>query len=310
MELIKEIKSNIIDSNVSISTVLRKAKVLASILKNDKLKEWTNNELNGYYKIEDNMIPEYRKFHAENYGHFTGPFGKEIKNAPIPLMKLPDIVKKYAEYNNILHGVKTLESISQQDDDILRVNWPADLILYTQYEAKIYTDMILVSAWMVVSKSQIEGIIDTIRNRLLDFILNLEENYPDLVKSEDKLKKIPEDKVNNYFITNIYGGQPMLASGTNIKQKIGDININYNFDKLKKSLKELDIPKDYIEELQKAIENDGELKERKLGKNVTNWFGKVKSKILSGSIAIVSRARDVAISEVLKAIMNYYGFNN
>lgn len=51
MNLIQEIKSDIIDSKVSLSIALRRAKVLASILKNDKMKEWVNNELNGYFGV-------------------------------------------------------------------------------------------------------------------------------------------------------------------------------------------------------------------------------------------------------------------
>jgi len=74
MDLIQEIKSDIIDSNKSLSIALRKAKALASKLKNERLKEWVNNELNGYRQLEHDDIPEYRKFQAHNVGDFFGSF--------------------------------------------------------------------------------------------------------------------------------------------------------------------------------------------------------------------------------------------
>jgi len=90
---INEIRADLINQDINLSTILRKAKVLASILKNKKLKDWVNNELGGYFGDAISTLPKYRKIHLENMGHFSGPFGSGIRNALIPIGYLPDVAK-------------------------------------------------------------------------------------------------------------------------------------------------------------------------------------------------------------------------
>jgi len=49
--------------------------------------------------------------------------------------------------------------------------------------------------------NQFEFLLDTVRNRLLTFMLELEEQFPDLVESETLAKDIPKEQAANIFHT-------------------------------------------------------------------------------------------------------------
>ncbi len=53
IEMLEKIQSDILDEGVPISTILRKAKVLAAQLNSEKLQQWASSELDGYAEISD-----------------------------------------------------------------------------------------------------------------------------------------------------------------------------------------------------------------------------------------------------------------
>ena len=85
--LLKEIRNAAVDANVPIANVLRKCAVLGAQLKNNDLRDWALQELNGYK--DENDLPEYRKVMAPLKGDFAGPFQSGYTNAPVPAMLLP-----------------------------------------------------------------------------------------------------------------------------------------------------------------------------------------------------------------------------
>ncbi len=109
MNLIGELQHAVIDSSVDSATTLRNAKVLATILGNEEFRMWVDNELKGYSGGQP--LPEYREFMPHNQGTFSGPFGKQVTNYPLPTFNLPDPVKDYANTLNIAHGVKSVEGM-------------------------------------------------------------------------------------------------------------------------------------------------------------------------------------------------------
>ncbi len=72
MKSVDEIVSTAVDSSQSITTLLRQCMVLAYELKNEKLKQWVERELNGYGQGEE--VPEYRRVPITAKGTFHGGF--------------------------------------------------------------------------------------------------------------------------------------------------------------------------------------------------------------------------------------------
>ena len=70
--LLKEIRNAAVDANVPIANVLRKCAVLGTQLKNNELRDWAFQELNGYGSEAE--VPDYRRVMAPLTGNLAGPF--------------------------------------------------------------------------------------------------------------------------------------------------------------------------------------------------------------------------------------------
>jgi hypothetical protein len=90
MKLLDEITEMASDGKHPLADALRKCLVLSFELKNDKLREWTNGELNGFDK--DDELPKYRKVNLHSKGSFSGYAGAHVRNMPLPLgvLKIED----------------------------------------------------------------------------------------------------------------------------------------------------------------------------------------------------------------------------
>ncbi len=300
MKLIKELQENVIDEKVSLSTTLRKAKVLASLLKNDQFKKWVDDELNGY--DGDSVLPDYRQLSTQSYGTFANGF-QMVKNSPLPTHHLPEVVQNYASQIDLRQGIKELESIAAIDDQALHFKWPPDMIAIVQRE---FSDSYaLLDAWRAVGRSQIEGILDAIRNRLLEFILQLKDLRPEIVESEDAIGQIPEEKVANVFKITIQGDHNVLATGTGISQEIQQSVTAKDVKSLAEALRRMNVSDKEIEELQNAIQTDGSRPKKSLGEGVKQWLGKMTGKALEGAWKV---AVDTAPGILTKVISKHYGW--
>ncbi len=72
MNLLDEIRSDLVNESASLSNTLRKAKILANAIGLPEFREWVEFELGGYRDRES--VPGYRHFSPTNFGTFVGPF--------------------------------------------------------------------------------------------------------------------------------------------------------------------------------------------------------------------------------------------
>jgi hypothetical protein len=83
LSLLRDIQDGATEDSVSLGSLLRKVKLLASRLGVKEIGEWTARELSGYVSIEE--LPSYRgPFEATVLGNAIGPYGSELRNFPIP----------------------------------------------------------------------------------------------------------------------------------------------------------------------------------------------------------------------------------
>lgn len=303
MNLIQGLQNDIIDSKVSLSSVLRKAKVLASILKSNELKKWVDSELNGY-QGEKEEVPDYRIMSVSNLGYFAGPLGSAIKNCPIATLNLPDQIQKFAEKHIMIEGVRALESLVESESSTFQVHWPTNWLAIVG--EKIYRGYNCIDAWKVISKGQVEQILDTVRNKLLNFVLELQERYPEISKSEDAISKVSKEQVSSAVNTYIFGGNNVVASGFDINQRVHQQIVENDINALLDYMKGLGVPNEDLNKLKKAIKEDGpKTAPNKFGSKVADWVGKMTKKILEGTW-------EVAISNapalITKALSCYYGW--
>ncbi len=307
MSLLKEIQADAIDSNVDISVVLRKCKVLAARLGNEDFKLWVEHELNGYTSKED--LPEYRTLKVESHGNFIGV---AWKGNDLPIA--PSIIPK--EYRDMVTTAYFMDAISyfysliqttdkENSSNVLAEPWPADLVRLVG--SKIYQNMNCVSAWKVIPKSYVAALLDTVRNRILSFVLEIEAEAPDAGEAPPNVKPIPDERVTQVYNTYIQGNITNLAAGSLNVTQTSEITIVQNdLDSLKGYLASLGIRKPDMEELDQAIHEDAQSEVKSgLGNKVRAWLGKMISKAGSSTWNV---ATSVAANLLTKALSKYYGF--
>ncbi len=305
MSLLREIQHDAIDANIDISVVLRKCKVLAARLGNEEFKLWVEHELNGYKSKED--LPEYRILKVESHGSFLGIAWK-ANDLPIAPSSISE------EYQDIVTTAYLMDPISyyqwlirgkENASDVLSQPWPADLIRLVG--SKIYEDMNCLNAWKVISRSTIAALLDTVRNLILSFVLEIEAEAPDAGEAPPNVKPIDDKRVTQVFNTLIQGDVASLVAGSQtITQNIEITVVQNDLESLKQYLASLGIGEPDLKELEQAIQEDAQSEVKNgFGSKVKDWIGKMISK--SGSTAW-NMVTSAAANILIKALSSYYGF--
>ena len=243
-----------------------------------------------------------------SFGTFAGPFGKMAKNVPIPAALLPTNLQELAGHLEISQGVKEIETLAVQatQEGGVRIAWPAEAVILARDHVPMDDGSMLVEAWKPLVSGQLEGILDQVRNRLLDFLLELQQISPEVVNSENAIRSVPNDTVTHLFQTIIHGGQNIVATGTNFEQKsTQQIGANDRVS-LMNCLESLGIDRDSLAELENAIKQDGDRRKNEFGEQVKSWIGKMVVKAVDGTWKV---ALSTAPRVLQEALSRYYGWN-
>jgi hypothetical protein len=300
MDILDEIKLDLTNEEVTLSNTLRKAKILASKLQLPEMINWLKRELEGY--PDKHTIPEYRISKAVNFGNFHGPFYSEMNNVILPLYNLPDSIKEWASNIIMAKGIGELESMLKADSDSFQIKWPQEAILLSRDKIKMSNGMILVDAYQPVPKIFIAGIIDNIKNKLLDFILDLEGLDINIADTVNKQKE--KDKIRNLFNINIYGNDNIVTSGENVSQNIEQVKPD-DINSLLQYINSLGIDKEDILSLKDAIKSDKEPTPGTFGDRVKKWLGNMITKVSSGASKI---SFEIITKLIVEALKKYYGW--
>lgn len=238
MSLFDEIQTDLL-STTPLSDVLRKAKVLAYRLKNEEFKNWVEHELNGYSNVE--LLPDYRKLSTHSCGNFITSTTK-ISGVPIPTQNLPREIQDEVNKLNLRQGAKELEaqldSLARSSTDTLAVPWPANLLPLVSN--RVFEDSACLGAWRVLTKGQITATLELTRNRLLTFILELADRYPEAAKEgfDPTGFKVPDDQIRKVFNFYIMGDAYGLVGSAQTVEQGGNMtifdqrhqNVNYQYN--------------------------------------------------------------------------------
>jgi hypothetical protein len=297
--LLDEIINLAVDNKQPITTLLRKCIILAHELKNERLRKWANEELDGYSDIKN--LPAYRTLPAPATGLFVGPGWARFQQG-IPSLMLEKEHRGFAETVYIAQPVGTLENMLKSGSDSnISFPWSANLVAY--YHEKLQHEWQLFSAHQAVPKSAVAGIVDTVRTRVLNMALELQSEVggkdADLKEiTPEKSRKVDQTIVNNIYGTNVYlssGNSTMTVQQQNIV--VGD------WHQLERALKEAGIAGPELKELSAAVESDGNQKLKESG-SVMKWIKSTAPKVLAGGVKIGAEIGKAVLTEML---MQYYG---
>jgi len=183
MNAIQSLIDEVISDEAKLSVLFRKIFSLPSDIQYEELKNWAKKESNGYSSEE--QIPDYRKIGVHNLGDFITPFGSGFKNKSIPILLVIDTVfseeveevreeaKDKLLYYRFMKGISSLESLLDMDQEAYDFPWPADAINYIAN--KIFDGYTLIEAKKLVSKNQLDEMMEKIRSKLLNQLIEIRD---------------------------------------------------------------------------------------------------------------------------------------
>ena len=296
MSLLDEIRSDLINESTSLSNTLRKAKVLSSEIGLPEFREWVDFELSGY--TDRDKVPNYRQIRPTNFGTFAGPFQSGAQNVVLPTYKLPKEVKDFAEHMIFFDGVGALEA---QGSSPSEVKWPQEMVLIARETIQMNGGMVLVDAHQPVPGYIVPGILDEVKNKLLDFVLGLQESG---VTAEDLDNWAASAEVaRNIFYITIYGDRNIVAGGEHVSQQVNPVERG-DVASLVNSLRELGLGDNDLRELEKAVSSEGSAPDGNYGPGVADWMGRMIAKAATKAWDV---GVETALSVLTRALNGYYG---
>ncbi len=212
MGLLQDIQNATIDPDRPLAAVLRMTKMLAARLDNHLLMEWVDHELTGY--PEDGPLPAYReRRQALVLGKFTNGFW-QVSNVEIP----PSAVDEQFRDGWLFHityanSVGDHEAMLQaQPEGDFRLPWPLDAIAVLQPQP--LRDMNCMQAWRVLPRVEVMGVLEGVRNRLLDLVLKLEREAPDAGEVPSSTLPISTEQITNIVAATIYAGSSTVTDNS------------------------------------------------------------------------------------------------
>jgi hypothetical protein len=252
VSLLREIQQAAADSTTAIGTLLRKAKILAAKLQNAEFADWVNRELNGY--PDTSTLPPYRIVHVIVRGVLSDGY-RRWNYAPIMTSFLPETLRGWGETAYLPKPISEYASLLElPDDGEVQCPWPQEIAV--RYGAKGYNRMECLGAWQIISRNSLVGLIETVRNRILDFALEIEMAAPDAGEALPGHPPIAQDKVTQMFTTLVMGGVNNISSGgSNVQQSNSGQLAAGDLDSLLSYLRDVGVSASSVDELKQNLES-------------------------------------------------------
>jgi hypothetical protein len=302
MTLLEDIQNSAVDAQCDLGTLLRKCKLLAAKLGSKPLEDWLVWESNGY--PENVNVPEYRIWPLELKGHFAGPYGSGIRNAPIPYICLPEKAREKFQRYECRQSIVSIEEllIANTQKGPMQV---ATGDLAVALGESVYEGQNCIQAWAEFSSGILIELLNSVRNRILDFSLALWKEEQSLSDSPtNSSKAVDSSQVTQIFNTTVYGGSANLVGSSNFS------TIEFNIEKgdfsaLDHLLRENGVEDNDIKELKSAIESDKTpASTKKFGPKVSSWIAMMVKKAAEGSWKVGLSAAGTLLGQ---ALLKYYG---
>ena len=306
MKLIDQIKQGAEDSNTNIADVLRRCMVLASWLNNEDLRCWAGHELNGYPSAEG--LPSYRILKCQSFGNFLGVMHMQRNNTPIPPSAVPEKYREFVTDSYLTEPIASYADILSNAEGIIAIEWPHDLVVALQ--GKIIQGWVLTRAWRQITRGQLAALMETVRTRILSFVLEIEQKTPNAGEPGAVLTPAISEHANDTFQAIIYGGVVTVAQGTQANARACDFTVvQGNIESLKVCLADkLGLADEDLSELTRAIAED-EASGDRVGKGakVVEWLGKMMNKAAAGALKVPPA---VAANLLTRILFDYMGWTS
>ena len=170
-----------------------------------------------------------------------------------------------------------------------------------RYQTEYFEDFVLNRAWQEIPLPGLAALVDGVRNRLLEFALELQG---EIGNSEVPLERIAPERVENAVTTIIFGGHNVITGNIagDVKQDAGFKVIQGDLVSLTRVLEEVGVPADELGALEKAITEDKEEGEQEgLGVRTSEWLSKAVTYVGKGGGKVVGETAKALLTKAVMA---------
>ncbi|MFW6116544.1 MAG: hypothetical protein ACOC6F_02350 [bacterium] len=216
MDLMEEIKADLVSDSVPLSRILRKARVLAYQLESEELKEWVSQELDGYRS--ENDLPDYRVLKTDCYGTWTNGVWRLQAHLVSQSAIESDELKEFLTTLRVFEGIRSIEE--RAHDDNLSLSPPGDAVRWVN-RCVSTQGWRYINLRYAVDSTDFEQILDTVRNRLLEFVLELDSSWN--IEEESPQGREVNELVRVFIYNNPRGGNVSIFD-----QRGQEVTYQYN----------------------------------------------------------------------------------
>lgn len=293
--LVLELQSDSLNKNVRCSDLLRKALVISRKLGVDAIEAWIRHELNGY-PINDDDVPDYREING--LIKVWNPYqGWQCLNFIDP--KQAELLSK----RKIMQPIGELDALLDKNGDgELQVPFPQHIV-----NSLMKGMSVSLQPTLHVSFTEIVGILDSVRNSVLEWALELEKNgiigEGMTFSKEEKFAAGQVTNQVNYNIGSMQNSQLMQDS----PKASQNLHMGSDLSEIVSILSQM---KDTIEQFGLNTDSENELKSEISTIEIQSNSPKPKINIISESLTSIrsileGAAGSIAASSFLTQIGNY-----
>ena len=298
MSLISDIQQSIIADQSIIAPTLLKLRLLATQIDSKELESWIRHESEGY--PNDVSIPNYRKVPFFYSGNFVRLDGVQLTYASISRILIRKIAGEQWFENRLSWSISSIESLISNSKGTVYIDASNLIPLLHNIVYDGYNCFSVTGSFDV---SFLENILNSVRNRILEFTIQLEKSIPAV--SSIKFPQTNEQNNLNQNKQVIQIINQTISESVNTGDNI-PINLIIKGDKpsLIKHLSSNKIPEDDAKTLADIIVSEqSNNKEEPFGKKLKKWIGENLIK----SSELWKIASSTLLKTLEKAISSYYG---
>lgn len=161
--LVLELQRDALNSETKVSNLLRKAIAISKKLGIVEIEDWINKELNGY--LTGDEVPKYRILYGEVRAF--NPFNGYWMPVILPTSELTNVVSEKLINLPIIE----IETLAHHDGQEIQCSFSTDAEISLMQMMKSQQ----FKPHLIIGKIKFIGILDAVRNKILDWVLELEQ---------------------------------------------------------------------------------------------------------------------------------------
>ncbi|WNC70547.1 hypothetical protein RGQ13_10405 [Thalassotalea psychrophila] len=215
MKLIDDIVEILSAENSKLSDALFKTKVLLHKIGQKELVPWVNSELNGYSYRDS--VPDYRVLHAQVLVNASNG-AYQATSQHIPMGHLKDDYRNTLETAKMEQSLAVLEKFAEKNSGHLQAHIPMEA--YSLLGKGLGNGYQIEKAWSEISPDSVLQILIQVRSRLLDFVLELKDQFPNELDDSQVKDRIENIDAENLFKSAMFGDNTTIMVGSGNTQTV------------------------------------------------------------------------------------------